>query len=276
MDKKEQERSALLSGVRSYKSRQTIFEVSKANSSKEVIDVMKSKRKYHGGIVSKVRAEKAATPSLAEQLLSSGSRKDDSLTTDELNKAFKNPFSQNCRESAKKDENFFVQYKPREGAEADENSYSMASSFGQQARTVSFEMVGDENSSLRDQKNRKKWDRRKKKYVQEGGNESKKKMILTESGAYVPASYKSNLYKDWKQKNKVDSMEDGGTSSSQVSDRLARKHLGGKRAFHESSASSNKPKKSKVRSELKSKTDILKERKEKEKTPCEDWKTFCR
>eukprot|EP01135_Chromosphaera_perkinsii_P006935 Nk52_evm23s628 gene=Nk52_evmTU23s628 len=290
----EHKRNELLSGVRGYKSRQTIFEINKAVSTKKVLEVMKNKRSHHDGIVSKVRVEKGKSSSLAEQLLDNAktdaSAQEKSMTREELGAVFQtssssapvNPFNAHSSTNGDKDKAFFVRYRPREGIDADTpireedggtDSYSLTSSFGQQARGVSFELVGDEEKAMRGQKNTKKWDRRKKKYVQEGGNEanSKKNMILTESGAYVPASYKANLYRDWRQKHKVEGVAgeaDMDTDRMQVSDKLAKKHLGGKRGFHEASTEkANKKKKlsSSGRDELKSKEDIVKARKEKEK-----------
>ena len=49
-----------------------------------------------------------------------------------------------------------------------------------------------------------KWDRKKKKFVQEGSqNEGKNKKIRTESGNVIHASYNTKIYEEWKKKHHV-------------------------------------------------------------------------
>ncbi len=45
----------------------------------------------------------------------------------------------------------------------------------------------------------KKWDPVKKKYV---ANNNKEKMIKSESGQWIPVSYKSGRYQKWQEKSK--------------------------------------------------------------------------
>ena len=51
-----------------------------------------------------------------------------------------------------------------------------------------------------------RWDAKKKKYVkaeQDQGDDSKKK-IKTESGVWIPASYKSDRYAKWRERSKLE------------------------------------------------------------------------
>ena len=50
-----------------------------------------------------------------------------------------------------------------------------------------------------------RWDNKKKKYVRADATDKKK--IKTESGVWIPASYKSNRYAKWKERSKLAQMQ---------------------------------------------------------------------
>ena len=53
-------------------------------------------------------------------------------------------------------------------------------------------------------------DRKRKKFVGESGQDApRKKRIKTESGHWIQASFKSNAYKEWKEKHKIDTPFNG-------------------------------------------------------------------
>ncbi|KAI0241745.1 hypothetical protein LSAT2_020041 [Lamellibrachia satsuma] len=80
---------------------------------------------------------------------------------------------------------------------------SLGTSFEKEVSSAVLDLTGDEDSTLRKMKNQLKWDRKKKKFVRESGKDEGKKKVKTESGTWISASYKSNLYKEWLEKNKV-------------------------------------------------------------------------
>ena len=53
-----------------------------------------------------------------------------------------------------------------------------------------------------------KWDRKKKKYVSLQSTLDKNKKIKTESGQYINASYKSDLYAKWLKNSKANHGQD--------------------------------------------------------------------
>ncbi|GFO28949.1 ATP-dependent RNA helicase ddx54-like [Plakobranchus ocellatus] len=74
-----------------------------------------------------------------------------------------------------------------------------------------------------DNKKKRKWDRKRKKYVTETVQDPKKKKIKTESGNWIQASYKSSaypylcfIYLDWRNRTKIaeqeEAMNDGEDS----------------------------------------------------------------
>jgi hypothetical protein len=67
-------------------------------------------------------------------------------------------------------------------SEHTERGYSV--NFDRAANTVAFDVEGDEKATMGAKKNRMKWDRKKKKYVQEGSVNAVKH-IRTESGNLI-------------------------------------------------------------------------------------------
>jgi len=97
----------------------------------------------------------------------------------------------------------------QEGADA-ERGYSLnegGSNFASQAASASYDMTAtDENSShsATQKASMLRWDRKHKKFVRgDGTGSDNKKLIRTESGAKLPASFKSGTFDEWKRKQKV-------------------------------------------------------------------------
>ena len=90
-------------------------------------------------------------------------------------------------------------------------------SFVEQARNATFDLAGDE--ALLDQRKRKQmtWDKKKKKFVQGNGvGADNIKLVKTESGAKLPATYRSGRFEEWKSKNKKNLPRVGETESSRA------------------------------------------------------------
>ena len=69
-----------------------------------------------------------------------------------------------------------------------------------------LDLIGDSTDMMKSQKRaEKKWDPLKKKYV---ASNNKEKMIRSESGQWIPVSYKSNRYEKWQEKSKERSEEE--------------------------------------------------------------------
>jgi ATP-dependent RNA helicase DDX54/DBP10 len=79
-------------------------------------------------------------------------------------------------------------------------------SFAEQAQHATFDLTGDDGLLTGRQRHHKqlKWDRKKKKFIQGGGEGADNvKLIKTESGARLPATYRSGRFEEWKAKNKT-------------------------------------------------------------------------
>lgn len=86
------------------------------------------------------------------------------------------------------------------------NRYSLvdgASSFVQQAQGVTFDLAGDD--TIQEKKKRQlNWDKKKKKFVKgDGVGADNVKLVKTENGVRLPASYRSGRFEEWKAKSRV-------------------------------------------------------------------------
>ncbi|NXA95019.1 DDX54 helicase, partial [Melanocharis versteri] len=157
------------------------------------------------------------------------------------------------QQPAQQDEDFYIPYRPKDfESERGLSVGGEGSAFEQQAAGAVLDLMGDENHNLNKNKQLLKWDRKKKRFVGQTGQEDKKK-VRTESGRYISSSYKNNLYEKWKQKYKVDERdedEEGPRSREQLRGRHRRGH-----------GPTQPLAQGRVRSELKNKQQILKQRK---------------
>lgn len=65
-----------------------------------------------------------------------------------------------------------------------------------------MDLVADDETQNRKLLQKTKWDRKKKKFVSVQSTLDKSKKFKTESGSYINASYKSDMYAKWLKKNK--------------------------------------------------------------------------
>lgn len=178
-----EERSKMLLALKTYKPSSTIFEIA-STKRKESALVMAEKRKFHEKVVAKAKVNK-----MAEEKMIYGTS-----------------------ESAKRfiDDNFHLTHQPDSSATdrgLEIEGKAMKTAFD----SAVLDVLGDDDQTLRKSKSNMKWDRKKKRFVNETGfNDSKKtKKIKTESGNWISASYSSDLYKKWKEKQKVGHDDDG-------------------------------------------------------------------
>lgn len=77
-------------------------------------------------------------------------------------------------------------------------------SFAEQAKGSTMDLTGDDGITQRASKpSQLTWDRKKKKFVKgDGVGADNQKIVRTESGARLPATFKSGRFDEWKAKNK--------------------------------------------------------------------------
>ena len=168
LSKEDYEReSEMLKSIRNYKSNQTIFEVGNCLKDEANKIIHKRRQMFDEKIKSK-KAQKAD---------------------------FEEP-----KPSAYKDEEIYLSYEKKEiGVE---KGYSLGNDFLTEAHKAIFDISADDQDGLKREKSKLKWDKKKKNFVRTQ-DEPKSKMIRTESGRLIPATYRSNIFNDWKKKNHI-------------------------------------------------------------------------
>ncbi|XP_064024507.1 ATP-dependent RNA helicase DDX54 isoform X1 [Pogoniulus pusillus] len=267
----ELERLKLVDSIKAYKSKATIFEIN-ATARTPASTVMRSKRrrdraridKYQRGQQEKrAAALKGQGPGTAPPAPEEGGEGEE----EDLQDVFSTVVGQKRkrgrgaedsprkkqRQPAQRDEDFYIPYRPKDfESERGLSVGGEGSAFEQQAAGAVLDLMGDENHNLNKSKQLLKWDRKKKRFVGQTGQEDKKK-VRTESGRYISSSYKNNLYEKWKQRYKVDERDED------EADRGSREQFRGK--HRHGHGPGQPPGRGRVRSELKSKQQILKQRK---------------
>ncbi|XP_065594785.1 ATP-dependent RNA helicase DDX54 [Cyrtonyx montezumae] len=262
----ELERLKLVDSIKAYKSKATIFEIN-ATARTLASSIMRSKRRHDRVLIEKFQRgqEEKRAAALREQGLRPARPEEEEGEEENLQEVFstvvgrKRKRSRAAEDGAKKkpqpaaqrDEDFYIPYRPKDfESERGLSVGGEGSAFEQQAAGAVLDLMGDESHSLNRSKQLLKWDRKKKRFVGQTGQEEKKK-VRTESGRYVSSSYKTNLYEKWKQKHKVDERDDDEDKQG------GREQVRGK---HRRGHAPRQPR-GKVRSELKNKQQILKQRK---------------
>ncbi|NWX11542.1 DDX54 helicase, partial [Aegotheles bennettii] len=266
----ELERLKFVDSIKSYKSKATIFEIN-ATSRTLASTVMRSKRRHDRALIEKFQRgqqEKRAAALQGQGLHPAPPRPEAGEGEEEdLQDVFSNVVGQKRKrgrggedgarkkpqQPAQRDEDFYIPYRPKDfESERGLSVGGEGSPFEQQAAGAVLDLMGDENHNLNKSKQLLKWDRKKKRFVGQMGQEDKKK-VRTESGRYISSSYKNNLYEKWKQKYKVDE-RDEDEENSRGREQFRGKHRRGH-------GPGQPPTQGRVRSELKNKQQILKQRK---------------
>lgn len=208
----------LLSRMKSYRPQGTVFEIGMKPSSVDYT-VMKAKRAFHkDNIVNFHRKleEREEKQAVADEELSKKSNLMPS-SADEISAAFssviipkKRKMDDLYKDKKKKkpkvtrDEEFYIPY-----AAPDTHTEAglAVNSFSQEAERLQMDLTADSEDSRRLQTQLKRWDRKKKKMVTVQ-KEPRSAKIRTESGVWIPATYKGNRYSQWKERTKVDANDD--------------------------------------------------------------------
>ncbi|CAM1299691.1 DDX54 (predicted), partial [Pycnogonum litorale] len=257
------ERQKLIRSIKAYRPSTTIFEVTAGGkmSSKvkksQAYQVMKEKRNYHGKIVESVRdtVDRCDDVPLTNSKLAAEDAANES--------------SSNTKLSGFKDDEFYIPYQAADHHSERGLSISSASKFERDADSAVLDLTGDDDRTLKKNKSLMKWDKKRKRYVNETGRDTKAKRIKTESGVWIPATYKSDRYKQWKDKQKKDYVDDDNLEGEESDgdkkrdSKLHRKNNQSRRVRMKDrkSTQNNKP----PRRELKTNEQILKARNKNEK-----------
>ncbi|XP_026988774.1 ATP-dependent RNA helicase DDX54 [Tachysurus fulvidraco] len=285
LEEMELERLQMVDSIKAYKSKSTIFEIN-SNNKTSASEVMRTKRSRDSRLVDrfqKTREEMKAEAQQNRSVIQSSATTQQHQGEEEYGdeeeedlqgvfskvvggkkrkQDFDRPKSKKKRHSGR-DEEFYIPYRPKDFES--ERGLSLAAegnSFDHQASSAVLDLMGDENTTLDQHTKMMRWDRKRKRFVHDTGKEDKKNKIKTESGQVVSAKKsKKSFYEEWKKKYKVDDADDsdgenGGGRGPK---------FGGHRGRHGAVSQPKNKDGSRVRSELKSSEQILKQRKQRSK-----------
>ncbi|KAG9353870.1 hypothetical protein JZ751_011994 [Albula glossodonta] len=289
LEKMELDRLEMVDCIKSYKSKTTIFEIN-SNKKTTASEVMRAKRDRDSRLVDKF--QRAKEDRAVEGLLSQPAPPKTPSTDPTLNEEededenIQGFFSEVVggkrrkpsgekegdlvRQKSKKirgptrDEEFYIPYRPKDfDSERGLSLGGEGSTFEKQASSAVLDLMGDEGDRLNQHKTMMKWDRKRKRFVRETGKEDKKKKVKTESGQVVNSSKKKSFYEEWKKKYKI---EDGGSDSEgETAGKGRRPGSGGRRGRRGPQPPQAQKGGPRARSELRSREQILKQRKKKQK-----------
>ncbi|XP_014232245.1 ATP-dependent RNA helicase DDX54 [Trichogramma pretiosum] len=275
--------SEFLLKMKSYRPPGTVFEILSKPGSTDY-KAMKEKRSFHKDNILNHHRKIEERENKIENLKPVKSNLPSS-TTDEIANAFKEVVQPKKRkidslyknEKAKKrrklekDEEFFIPY-----AAVDKHTEDglAVNSFATEADKATLDFTADNEESMRLSKQLKKWDRKKKKMVAVDNPKAAK--IRTESGVWIPASYKTQKYKQWKDKNNVENSygaeDDGDNDEAEASTNAKNLQTRGNTHWARHNQKLKEKEMKKVRSELKTPDQIRKERKLKKKNKLKNQK----
>ncbi|KAH8416322.1 hypothetical protein KR222_008275, partial [Zaprionus bogoriensis] len=217
--KLEEEKHDILVKMRNFRPGGTIFELNTTQKSVPFV-VMKEKRSQHAEVIEKFRLQRAKEDVDEAQKEEEAQRPQTTSTAaddEEINTAFKKvvapkkrqnmdalytdkPKKKKQRKEQVKDTENYIPY---QSADKHTEDGLAINSFERQARNAEFSVVDrNRTQEMQHKPGLKKWDRIKKKMVSVQDPRANK--IRTESGAWIPASFKTGRYSEWKEKSKIE------------------------------------------------------------------------
>ncbi|XP_004430015.1 PREDICTED: ATP-dependent RNA helicase DDX54 [Ceratotherium simum simum] len=284
LEEKELQRLRLVDGIKKHRSRATIFEIN-ASSRDLSSQVMRAKRQKDRKAIARFqqgrqeRQEGPAGPAPSCPAPQREQPEEQEATGESVEDVFTELVGQKRQQSGpdsdrgakrrreearQRDQEFYVPYRPKDfDSERGLSVTGDQGAFEQQVAGAVLDLMGDDAQNLTRGRQQLKWDRKKKRFVGQSGQEDKKK-IKTESGRYISSSYKRDLYQKWKQKQKID---DRDSEEEGASDRRGPERRGGKWGRGQGASRPRTPgaPAGRVRSELKTKQQILKQRRRAQK-----------
>ncbi|KAG9094198.1 ATP-dependent RNA helicase dbp10 [Ceratobasidium sp. 370] len=210
-------RMAMLKTVNGFRPSETVFEIGTRGKKAAGAALMKDRRKAlekvqkrtaapadagNGGSDSEAEAEEAKEGGEQGAVGVDMEMADD----DDLEASRLNAFGvSKKRKRDHKDGEYFMSHYQKDAYT--EKGYSLrdGATFAEQARNVTFDLTTDEAVTSRQRHDRQlNWDSKKKKFIRGSGEGADNvKLVKTESGAKLPATYRSGRFEEWKAKTKV-------------------------------------------------------------------------
>ncbi|KAL4246031.1 DEAD box helicase family protein [Abortiporus biennis] len=207
----EEKRKTLLRAVGSFRPSETVLEIG-ARGNQETATLMKQRRKALEKSAHRIAlAAQMSTIPHAEESAHVVEDDEDGLEHQVMEEADDDDIAAVFNVSSKdqhgkdsfRDQDYYMSHYQK-GANT-EKGYSLrdGATFAEQAQNVTFDLAGDE--TLLERKRRDlHWDKKKHKFIKGAGEGADNvKMVKTESGMKLPATYRSGRFDEWKAKSRV-------------------------------------------------------------------------
>ncbi|CAL1706919.1 unnamed protein product [Somion occarium] len=222
MLEEEERRKALLQAVNSFRPSETVLEIG-ARGNTETATLMKQRRKALGKAVERAAHASSSAKPIVEEVGEDEAQSEEGgkmeMADEETIAAVFDPSSSKQGKRGRtnhRDSEFYMSHYQK-GA-IDEKGYSLrdGATFAEQANNVTFDLTGDE--ALQERKRRElRWDKKKKRFTQGTGEGADNvKLVKTESGQKLPATYRSGRFDEWKAKSRVSLPKVGELESESV------------------------------------------------------------
>merc|ERR1719433_1216082 len=216
---------SIIEQMKNFRPSATIFEIGNTTKNDKIRSVMTDKRQMHNSVIERNKQKKLVQDDPSVEGEGEDEEKEKSIIPlaepcqDDIESTFKSVVHPKALTNAKifekkkkkkpgsgnvKDEENFIGYQAKD--HHTEAGYSMLTGFEADASKAVLDLTGDDNSSMLKKRTMMRWDAKKKKYVkaEQDGSDSTKKKIKTESGVWIPASYKSDRYSKWRERSKLE------------------------------------------------------------------------
>lgn len=215
-------RAALLSKVNTFRPNETVFEVGARGATPNAL-LMKDRRRVLAGKIQRgaqIEASKNfSTNEVQEDDPLPALRDDNEADEDDIMKVFDvagppKKYKQNFR-----DPQYYLDYVQKDAHTEKGYSLNNSDSFTQQANRATFSLADDEAKlgTKSQAPNTSRWDVKKKKFIQgDGTGSDNKKLIKTESGKKLPASFKSGRYDEWQKEQRMNIQKVGEREDSNI------------------------------------------------------------
>ncbi|RKP25809.1 P-loop containing nucleoside triphosphate hydrolase protein [Syncephalis pseudoplumigaleata] len=204
----EHERANLVAAISNFRPAETIFEIGSRGTRKasEAALVVRQRRTVVDAKIGALRAKKAATESAAElasELNTTGDSAENG-TGEMADESMLQVTASKKRPRTARDEEFYMSHYQKDANTERGYSMTQSGSFVEQARGAVLDFTGEDVDEMKNKRGKLRWDAKKKKFVQGTGvGSDNKKMVRTESGALISATYKSGRFTEWQEKTKI-------------------------------------------------------------------------
>ncbi|KAH7108266.1 DEAD-domain-containing protein [Auriculariales sp. MPI-PUGE-AT-0066] len=226
----EAKRADLLSAVNAFRPAETVFELGTRGKA-GTASLMKERRKALARAVQRAPTLTAAASTLSAPVAST-SGTIENADEEDIEAAFGAPAKSRSGKNFK-DSEFYMSHYQKDAATDKGYSLRDGASFAEQAQNATFDLHTDEGMQVHKRAHSQlKWDRKKKKFVKGSGEGADNvKIIKTESGARLPATYRTGRFDEWKKQHRTSLPRVGEAEETSGS----RAFAGGKRFKHHGS-----------------------------------------